>query len=1046
MCKKLRTGILKRKQFFFSFLLLFFNFISLAQQKITVNGSVTSDNNIPLAGVSIKVTGAPGGTTTDANGNYTLQVNKGAVLIFSSIGYEDQQLKADNEGTIASITLLSKNSALGEVVVIGYGSLRKRDLTGSVATLDNKLIKSLPVATIDQKMIGQVAGVQVQQLTGSPGGGSSVKIRGSGSLGAGNEPLYVVDGMPYSAGMNQNLNPLIFLNPNDIESITILKDASSTAIYGSRGANGVIMITTKKGAVNRTEVNVSIMSGVQNVPQKGRPQMLNQREFVELQREKIGIKIRQLENRQPVNTDYPVEYQNPESLVGNGTDWYDLLLRQALIQEQNVSITKGSKESRISFSMGHFKQEGVLRYTGVERFSGKLGMETNIGNHLIVGASLQPAFINQNRTNTNSGREDIVGVSLWANPTLNPYNSNGDLVPYLVSPQNKYHSAWSFVNPLFNIRETKQTDKGFQNLGLAYLEWKITKGLTMRSSLNTNWSTSKYFQYVPSSVGSSNTPPVAGTGRSLSITGENFDWLIENTATYEKTFGKHRINALAGYTTQKSTSRGINLSADPYANDLLQTINAAQTIKTWGESVNDWSLISYLGRINYSFEDKYLFTATFRSDGSSRFGYENRYANFPSIAGAWRISQEDFLKNIKSINNLKVRASFGASGNNNIGNYASLASINAGSYVFGNTQVSASTVGISNPNLTWEESQQIDGGIDLSMYNNRLTLVVDVYNRKSKNMLLSNIIPAITGFNTQIVNLGSVRNKGLEISLGGAPVSSRNFHWDVNLNASFNRNMVLSLNENGDRILSGNNDNNPTHVSVVGKPIGQFFGYIFQGLYTAADLLDPKVPKYPQVYEGAGKYADINGDGRITDLLDYTIIGSPYPDFIFGVSNSFAYKNISLSIIVNGQSGGQVVNGLRQSVDNLQGFFNVSKEWGNRWHSAQDPGDGRHYGIPNTTPSLGHRMNSQWVEDASYLRIANVTLGYALPSALMKRIGLNNGGRIYITGQNLAMFTRYGGANPEAQSVNINNTLSPGFDITSYPLSRTLSAGINLSF
>ncbi len=1046
MCKKLRTGILKRKQFFFSFLLLFFNFISLAQQKITVTGSVTSDNNTPLAGVSIKVTGAPGGTTTDANGNYTLQVNKGAVLIFSSIGYEDQQLKADNEGTIASITLLSKNSALGEVVVIGYGSLRKRDLTGSVATLDNKLIKSLPVATIDQKMIGQVAGVQVQQLTGSPGGGSSVKIRGSGSLGAGNEPLYVVDGMPYSAGMNQNLNPLIFLNPNDIESITILKDASSTAIYGSRGANGVIMITTKKGAINRTEVTVSVMSGVQNVPQKGRPQMLNQREFVELQREKIGIKIRQLENRQPVNTDYPLEYQNPESLVGNGTDWYDLLLRQALIQEQNMSITKGSKESRISFSMGHFKQEGVLRYTGVERFSGKLGMETNIGNHLIVGASLQPAFINQNRTNTNSGREDIVGVSLWANPTLNPYNSNGDLVPYLVSPQNKYHSAWSFVNPLFNIRETKQTDKGFQNLGLAYLEWKITKGLTMRSSLNTNWSTSKYFQYVPSSVGSSNTPPVAGTGRSLSITGENFDWLIENTATYEKTFGKHRINALAGYTTQKSTSRGINLSADPYANDLLQTINAAQTIKTWGESVNDWSLISYLGRINYSFEDKYLFTATFRSDGSSRFGYENRYANFPSIAGAWRISQEDFLKNIKSINNLKVRASFGASGNNNIGNYASLASINAGSYVFGNTQVSASTVGISNPNLTWEESQQIDGGIDLSMYNNRLTLVVDVYNRKSKNMLLSNIIPAITGFNTQIVNLGSVRNKGLEISLGGAPVSSRNFHWDVNLNASFNRNMVLSLNENGDRILSGNNDNNPTHVSVVGKPIGQFFGYIFQGLYTAADLLDPKVPKYPQVYEGAGKYADINGDGRITDLLDYTIIGSPYPDFIFGVSNSFAYKNISLSIIVNGQSGGQVVNGLRQSVDNLQGFFNVSKEWGNRWHSAQDPGDGRHYGIPNTTPSLGHRMNSQWVEDASYLRIANVTLGYALPSALMKRIGLNNGGRIYITGQNLAMFTRYGGANPEAQSVNINNTLSPGFDITSYPLSRTLSAGINLSF
>ena len=1011
-----------------------------------ITGKVTNDKGEALEGATITEKGTKNTVVTMEDGSFSINTaGPKAILVISYVGYEAKELPVLDKTTLG-VSLVRTTTNLNDVVVVGYGSLQKKDLTGSVATVDNKVIRSLPVSTVDQKMIGQVAGVQVQQLSGAPGAGTSVKIRGNGSLGAGNEPLYVVDGMPYSAGMNQNLNPLIFINPNDIESITILKDASSTAIYGSRGANGVVIISTKKASSNRTEVNVSVMSGVQQVPQKGRPQMLNQREFVELQREKIGIKVRQIEGREPVNTDYPLEYQNPAGLVGNGTDWYDLLLRNALTQEQNVSLLKGSKDSRINFSMGHFKQEGVLQYTQVERFSGKLGMESNIGTHVKIGASLQPAFITQNRTNTNNSREDILGVSIWANPTLKPYNDKGELVPYLVSPQSKYHSAWSFVNPLFNLRETKQTDKGFQNLGLAYLEWKVNKDFSIRSSLNTNWSTSKYFQYIPSTIGGSNQPPTPGTGKSTSVTSENFDWLIENTATYEKSIGDHRFTALAGYTTQKSTSRGINLNADPYANDLLQTLNAAQAIKAWGEAVNQWSMISYLGRLNYSFKDRYLLTSTFRSDGSSRFGYEKRFANFPSVAVAWRLSQEKFMKDIKSVDNLKLRLSFGTSGNNNIGNYASLASINARAYVFGNNQVSASTVGISNPNLTWEESQQLDAGVDFSMLNNRVNLTVDVYNRKSKNMLLNNIIPAITGFNTQIVNLGSVRNRGLEISLGGTPVTSKNFQWDANLNVAFNRNVVLSLNENGDRILSGNNDNNPTNVTVVGKPIGQFFGYIFEGIYSAKDMADPAVAKYPQVYEGAGRYKDINGDGKINDVLDYTIIGNPFPNYTFGFSNSFSYKNLSLSVIINGQQGGGIVNGLRQSVDNLQGFFNVSKEWVNRWHNAGDPGDGLHYGVPVTQPSLGHRMNSQWVEDASFLRIANITLGYNIPANWIKRSGFVNGCRLYMTVQNLAMFTRYGGANTESQAVNINNTLSPGFDMTSYPLSRTASVGINLSF
>lgn len=477
----------------------------------------------------------------------------------------------------------------------------------------------------------------------------------------------------------------------------------------------------------------------------------------------------------------------------------------------------------------------------------------------------------------------------------------------------------------------------------------------------------------------------------------------------------------------------------------MQTINAAPAISLWGQAVDQWSIISYLGRINYGFKDKYLFTATLRSDGSSRFGANKRYAYFPSVAGAWRLSEEEFLKNNAYISNLKLRVSYGKSGNNNIGNYSHLASINPGSYVFGGNQVSASYVGLANPNLTWEESQQTDAGIDLELFNGRVSLTVDAYHRISKNMLLNDIIPAITGYNTAVVNKGNVRNQGLEIALGGRPITGA-LNWDVNANIAFNRNKVLSLNENGDRILSGNNDGNPTNVTVVGQPIGQFFGFVLEGVYSDADVANPNIAKTAQVYAGNPKYKDVNGDGIVNDLLDYTIIGNPYPKFTFGLTNNLTYKRFSLGVIVTGSYGGHVMNGLRQTVDNLQGFFNVREAWVDRWRSSDNPGTGLLSGVPKLTPSWGHRVNSMWVEDATFLRIANLNLGYSLPDALVKKSGFISGCRLYMTIQNLAMFTRYEGANPEGQSKNIDNTLSPGFDISSYPLARTTSFGINLQF
>ncbi len=1016
------------------------------EQAITISGTVTAlADGSTLPGVNILVKGTNNGTVTDVEGKYTLNVpNEDDVLVFSSIGYLTEEI-AVNGRTIINVQLADDIKSLGEVVVIGYGTQRAQDVTGAVSTVDQRSIKNVPVSTLDQKMVGQVAGVQIQQVSGAPGAGTSVKIRGSGSLGAGNEPLYVVDGMPYSSGMNQTLNPLTFIDPNNIESITVLKDASSTAIFGSRGANGVIMITTKKGEYEQTRVNFSSMVGVQQVPQRGRPELLNQREFAQFQRDRIDIAVRQTENREPTLDDYPEEYRNLDNLNGKGTDWYDLVLQTAPIQDHNFTLLKGTQDSRINFSAGYFKQEGVLRYTGLERYSSKLGIESNISDAVKIGVSIQPTFIEQNRARTNSDRNDILGVSLWANPISTPYDENGALKPYIVAPQSSFHSAWSFANPLFVLRETTQSQKTFQNLGLAFIEWEILPNLQVKSSINTILEASKYFEYVPSIVGSPNRPPTPGTGSSYNTRGNSFNWLIENTINYDLAFGNNQFHALLGYTTQKFTANGINLNASPFSNDLIQTINAAQAIDAWDENVNAWSMISYLGRINYSFNDRYLFTATFRSDGSSRFGIEKRYAFFPSLAAAWRVSEEDFFQGIDLVDDLKLRVSYGKSGNNNIGNYAHLASITSGSYVFGNNQVTASSVGLSNPFLTWEESDQIDAGVDFQFLKNRVSLSVDYYHRKSNNMLLDDVIPAITGFNTQTINQGSVRNTGVEIALGASPVTGE-LNWNINANIAFNRNKVLSLNDNSVRILAGNNDGNPTHVSVVGKPIGQFFGFVLEGIYTAEYLEDPDVINSPQVYEGNVKYKDINGDGVVNDVLDYTIIGNPHPDFIFGLTNNLSYKNFDLGIIVNGQYGGQVMNGLRQTTDNLQGFFNVDHDWVNRWRSRDQPGDGIHSGIPQVRPSWGHRVSTLWVEDASYLRIANLTLGYTFPENLMKSTGFIKNSRIYLTVQNLAMFTKYKGANPEAQAVNRDNTLAPGFDMTSYPLSRTASVGINLSF
>jgi TonB-linked SusC/RagA family outer membrane protein len=1016
------------------------------QADLRISGKVKISAGEAVPGANIILKGTSIGTVTDIDGTFSLSVPDGnGTLIISFIGFTSKEIPINNQ-TEFNIVLQESKQSLDEVVVIGYGAQKSKDLTGSVSSIDQAKIRDLPVASIDQKMVGQIAGVRIQTTSGIPGGGSSIKIRGTGSMGAGNQPLFVIDGMPYSAESNFNTNPLALISPSDIESISVLKDASSTAIYGSRGANGVILINTKKGSFDKTSITVSAMRGVQSVPQKGRPVLMNQREFADVQRERITKIVRDREKREATLEDFPKEYRDYDTMIGDGTDWYDLILQSARIQDYNVGLSRGSSNTKYSLNLGYFEQEGVVKYTGFERYSAKLSVDSKLGSGITVGASVLPTYITQKKTTSNTGRDDIIGNSFWQNPVMKPYDESGNLIPFINSPANPYKSAWSGVNPLFALREIKNRTYNFQTLGNLYAEWEIVKDLKFKTSINGILNNVEDETYIPKTIGSPNNPPNAATVGSSSLARtRSFNWLNENLLTYNTSIGSHQFDALLGYTAQSFKSNRVSLNAGPYTSDVITTINAAQAISSWGQDIQKWTMLSYLGRVNYSYKSKYLATATLRRDGSSRFGSKSRFANFPSLAVAWRVSEEDFLKNVKFINDLKIRSSVGKSGNNNIGNFSHVSGISSVSYLIDNQQVSALSVGIGNPLLTWEESRQIDLGVDLVAFNDKVTFTADYYHRKSMDMLISNRIPAVTGFTSQTINIGSIQNKGLEFNLSVTPFDKA-FQWTSSFNIAFNRNKVLSLNGNNDPVYSGSNDGNPTHVTMVGKPIAQFFGYEFNGLVSAENLKDPSFPFSTSHILGGPTFKDLNKDGIINPVTDFAVLGNPHEKFFYGFTNNLSYKNLDLSIVATGQFGGKVINGLRQTLDNTNAHFNIHKEWVNRWRSPEDPGDGYHGAVGGEIGTNSHTMSNLWVENASFLRLSNVSLGYTIPAEVTKQMNMKGSARFYVTGQNLLILTKYKGANPEAQAANQSIDLTPGFDIASYPLSRTVSAGVNLSF
>ncbi len=1010
-------------------------------QAIQVTGTVisqTDETGIP--GVNVVVKGTSTGTVTDVDGQYSINVpDENDTLVFSSIGYVSREIPVANQAEV-NVSLAEDVQSLNEVVVIGYGTQKKSDLTGSVAQVSSEQIKDLPVVSVDQKLVGQIPGVQISRSTGAPGGGTDIKIRGAGSIGAGNNPLYVIDGFAISNTSGQTYNPLNVLSPDDIESITVLKDASSTAIYGSRGSNGVIVITTKKGKTGPPVVSLNTYYGVQQVPQQGRPQVLNGTQYAQFRRESITDAFA-AQGETANEDDIPVEFRNP-SQYGEGTNWYDAALRTALQNNIDASIRGGSESTQYSFSVGRLEEQGTVRYTGYNRYTLQANVQSDISKRLKVGLKIAPSGSVQERNSFETGFRDLLTRTLWLSPIVPITDSTGNRTVFVTSP-----GAIGAGNPLNTLEYAGTKAKYFRGLASAFAELEIIDGLKAKYTYNIDYSTDNAFRFSPSFViGETGNPnPNLSIPNSSTSHSSNFNWLSELVLTYDKKIGAdHQLSALLGYTAQKERNEGYYFNATNYPDDLVETINAAALLNGQGAYVEKWSLLSYLARLNYTFKDKYLITGTIRTDGSSRFGSNVRYGTFPSVALGWRLSEEDFLQNYTWLNNLKLRGSYGLAGNFNIGNYSYASNISTANYAFGgNLAGGRVSTSVSNQDLTWENSSELDLGLDASVVNGRINLTLDYYNRITTGMLFNNEIPLSSGFSSALVNLGKVRNRGLEISVNTYNTTGE-FVWNTNFNISFNRNKVLALNEENAPIYAGRSGGGFfTHKTEVGKPIGQFYGYVLEGLYVDQADFDQS-PKNPSSVVGSIKFKDVDGNGVIEPVKDFAVIGNPYPDFTYGLTNTFGYKGFDLSVLIVGSQGGQILKTSNEFLTNTDGVFNVDEKVLDRWRSPENIGDGV---TPTTNGGrvLYREINSGWVENSSFLRIQNLTFGYNFTQELIARSGVFKSLRLYASVQNLAIFTKYTGGNPEALTNN-SSVLTPGRDFTGYPLPRVMTIGANITF
>ena len=1056
------------KRLIILFQLCIFSLLAVGQT-MEVHGRVLdgAQKGEPMIGATVMVKGTNQGTVTDIDGLFVLQVPKNAVLVISSVGYKTQEVKANKDQL--TLTMEEDTQVLDEFVVVGYGSMRKVDLTGSVGSITGDKLKESIVTNADQMLQGRVSGVQVTQNTGAPGGATSIRVRGASSITGDNEPLYIIDGVPMSGsgadiggfdwagGSNgqTKVNPLATISPQDIVSMDVLKDASACAIYGAAGANGVVIITTRRGEAGKMHVNYDGYVGLQTFVRK--ISMMNLHDYAVYQKDLYN---------QGFSTYLNPVYQDP-SLLGRGTDWQDAVIRDALMHSHQISLTGGNAKTQFSISGGYMNQEGTVIGSNFERFSARANIDHEFAKWFKLGGSLSYARTNEKIIN-NDGESGILMSAITMQPDIPVKDKFGNWS----GPSNL--SASANYNPvamaqLFNNR--LQRDR---IMGSFYGQFNFTGYLNLRTeySFDSNISLNKGFM------------PTYQFGVRINNINKiyqreehSFYWIWKNYLNYNQTIGKHTIGAMLGMEMSRSAWEGTTLQKNNLTNNDIQVMGEDGTYVTNSGWKDASTTMSVFARANYNYDNRYLITATIRGDASSKFGPAHRWGAFPSVALAWRISNEAWMRDVKQISNLKLRVGYGQVGNSNIGTYLYAAKMRAYASLFGTSFRMATNV---NPDLKWEASEQWNIGVDFGMFNSRIDLSVDLYQKQTKDLLLQPSVPAIIGGNgwddiaTPMTNIGRVRNRGIDISLNTAPVQTRDFQWNSNLVISVNRNMVLAMDANNTPIY-GNIDwysefQTATAI-MVGQPMGVFYGFQTDGLFENKEDIERwavqvddgtghnKIDRNTGVWVGDIRFKDLDGDGFITDK-DQTVIGNPNPDFTFGFTNNFSYKNWTLGIVLNGSVGGQILNYTRVKTEGMTSIWdNQSTRVNDRVQFGYYDGDDTNKDISNlyilnnisttlprwntTDVNRNNRMSDRWLESASFMRISNISLSYTFPDKWMKKIHIAKL-KLYANIQNVWIFTAYSGYDPEIGAYN-QQAGKLNIDTGRYPSPRVYTFGLNLS-
>ena len=989
-------------------------------QQQTISGHVTDgESDEPLPGVNVLAKGTTVGTVTDTDGNYRLTVDDNvATLVFSSIGYTTKEAAIDGR-SVVDLVLMPDIQSLSEVVVIGYGTQERRDLTGSVASISSEEIKRVPVLGLDQALQGRASGVYVTNNNANPGGAVNIRIRGTNSIQGSNEPLYIIDG--YIGG---NINSV---DPNDIESLEVLKDASSTAIYGARGANGVVLVTTKNGIKGQNNLSFNMFYGWQSVRKK-----------IDL----MGAQVyASFVNRINEDRGDPLTYPDLNNLPAD-TDWQDEILQTAPWQNYSLAASGGSEKLNYYLSVSYVDQQGIVKETGYNRFNIRANIDSRISDKIKVGTRLGLARTSRTRQQG----EEFGGISntfhpvsqaLLLPPTRTPRGADGALLPSVVDDEGSERE-----NPLYHLQNVTNETFATNFTGNLYAELQLFEPLTFRTSLGFNISNQKLNRYKPSHVFETND---ANRNRADVDTRFNSGWLNENYLTFKKSVGRHEFEALGGITLQGNYYERLNVVVYDFAVDDFDyhNLSAGSTINTYNTDMSEWKQVSFFGRLHYVLNDKYLFTVNGRYDGNSKFGKDHKWGFFPSGAVAWRLSDEGFIQQMGVFTDLKLRASYGISGSEALGPYNSLSAMasNSEGYIIGGSPV----VGywpnrLPNANLRWEQTAQLDVGLDVGVLNGRLNFVLDYFDKTTEDLFLDRPVPQTSGVSIIRQNIGSLRNSGFEFGIDATPVDG-DFSWNVSLNGTYQQSEILDLGGE-EEIITGNFGGSlkvgNMQIMRVGEPLGSFFGYQTAGTWNTSDDLEAYTQFGNAVEAGDMKLVDFNNDGDVNED-DRQIVGYAQPKFYGGFNNYFNYKNIDLSVFFQWTTGTNVFNATRT---NIWDPGNTSSK-----HAAlQDAWtpENQDTNIPRAGTILPKVIYDTDVEDASFVRMREVTLGYTLPNQLLERLNISTL-RFYVTGTNLLTFTEYTGYDPEVNiaggSISIINT-----DNGSYPRAKSFIVGLNLTF